>query len=155
MIWFLSHIRHNFADAFFPRLSEWTAAVILLALGVMLHLNPDRMTTGNVQAYALMLSIAPQPVWAFAMMTFGSFRCSILLVNGAWRRSPWARALTALLSVFFWNQITLSFAPTFGFAFILACGVLGMDLVNIFRAMLDARRVDDEIAARGKAADGK
>ncbi len=52
--------------------------------------------------------------------------------------------------MFFWMQITLSFAPVFGFAFVMAAGYLATDLINVFRAMRDARIVDDAIAAREK-----
>jgi hypothetical protein len=84
------------------------------------------------------------------MIVFGLVRLMILLINGAWRRSPHGRAVTAFLCCFFWTQIVLSFAPTFGFAFVMACGWLGADVINVMRAMRDARTVD-EAYARGRA----
>lgn len=140
-----AHIRENFAAAFFPRLSEWLAAFVVLALGWMLTANPDLMMPGKTD-YQLMLMIASQPFWSTVLILFGVCRLTILLINGAWRRSPHLRALAAFLSCFFWTQIALSFAPTFGFAFILACGWLGMDMINIMRAMRDARTIDDTYA---------
>ncbi len=150
----LAHFRHSFAAAFFPRLPEWAGAFVIFALGWMLSANPDRMTTGSGQGYRLMLSVAEQQTWSMVLVAFGLARLVILLINGAWRRSPWARALMAFASCFFWTQIVLSFAPTFGFAFILACGWLGMDLINVTRAMRDARTVDDAFA-RGEVSGHK
>lgn len=144
----IAHIRSSFAEAFFPRVSEWTPAVIITGLGWVLLVNEALMRTGTGKGYALMLSIAEQRTWAISLIVFGLCRITILFINGAWRRSPIARALAAALSMFFWTQIMLSFAPVFGFAFVAYAGFLGMDLVNIFRAMRDARIVDDAFAAR-------
>lgn len=141
-----AHIRTSFADAFFPRLAEWFAAGVLFALGWMLMVNDDLMATGTGRGYHLMLKIAGQETWCAILIGFGLVRLMILLVNGAWRRSPHGRAVTAFVSCYFWTQIALSFAPTFGFAFIMACGWLGADVVNVMRAMRDARSVDDAYA---------
>ncbi|KQS90289.1 hypothetical protein [Rhizobium sp. Leaf386] len=138
----VTHIRQNFSASFYPRRSEWVAAFTLFAMGWMLSANPELMANAKTQAYNLLQMIAPQPVWSVCLMLFGMGRLSVLLINGAWRRSPYMRAGMAFLSCFLWTQIVLSFAPTFGFAFILACGFLGMDLLNIMCAMSDARTVD-------------
>lgn len=149
----IAHIRDNFAAAFFPRLAEWVAAGVLLALGLMLSFNADlmakAMAAGEGGGYAFLLTIAGQGVWATTLTVFGTARMLILLINGAWRKSPVARAVTAFLSCFFWTQIVLSFQPTFGFAFVMACGWLLTDIVNIMRAARDARTVND-VLARGK-----
>jgi hypothetical protein len=146
----IAHIRDNFTAAFFPRWAEWSASCVLLALGLMLSINSDLMASslahGYGQGYAFLLAIAGQGVWATMLTVFGSFRLAVLLINGAWRRSPIARAVMAFLSCFFWTQISLSFAPTFGFAFVMACGWLLTDIVNIMRAARDARTVNDVLA---------
>jgi len=147
----LVHVRYSFAEAFFPRLSEWSAACMLLALSWMLFVNDALMATGTGRGYALMLSIADQATWAGVMLVFGMARVVVLFINGAWRRSPWARAIMAVLTCFFWAQIALSFLPVFGFSFMFASGFLVMDLINIVRAMRDARIVDDEYARRRRA----
>lgn len=142
-----AQMRDHFAEAFFPRLSEWTAAIVIFSLGWVLTLNPELMTSGaTTRGYVLMLAVAEQHTWAVLLKVFGALRLAVLLVNGAWRRSPWARAGTAMLPCFFWMQIALSFATVFGFAVTMAAGFLGMDLVNIFRAMRDARIVDEAYA---------
>ena len=144
----IAHLRTSFVEAFFPRLSEWTASAVIAALGWMLMANPDLMASGTGRGYVLMLTIAEQPTWAKALVIFGTARLIVLLINGAWRRSPLARAISAFLACFLWTQIATSFAPTFGFAFTMAAGLLGMEVVNTFRAMRDARIVDDAYARR-------
>jgi hypothetical protein len=151
----IAHIRANFSASFYPRWSEWSASWVLFFLGLMLSYNDQLMATaipaGTGKGYILLLAIAPQGVWAMALALFGSFRLVVLLINGAWHRSPVARAACAFLSCFFWTQIALSFEPTFGFAFVMACGWLLTDIVNVMRAARDARTVDDVLAARGKS----
>lgn len=138
----MAHIRHSFADAFFPRLSEWSCASCLLALGFMLSANPELMLSSKTQAYQLLSMIANQSTWAAIMQGFAIVRLMILLVNGAWRKSPHLRSFSAFLTCFFWTQIMLSFLPTFGFAFILSLWILLQDITNSIRAARDARIVD-------------
>lgn len=149
----VAHIRDNFSAAFFPRLPEWIASSVLLLIGVTLSINTDLMSSaiagGYGKGYTLLLTIAGQGVWATALTVFGFTRLLVLLINGAWRRSPVARAVFAFLSCFFWTQIVLSLAPTFGLAFASFCGWLVADMVNIMRAARDARTVND-VLARGK-----
>lgn len=149
-----AHIRDNFEKAFFPRLSEWWAAALLMGVGWMLGSNPDLMDNQMTHAYDLMLMIAEQQKWAIIMKLFATARLFVLLINGAWRRSPHLRALCAILSCFFWTQIALSFAPIFGFAFMFAAGILALDFVNTIRAARDARTVDYG-HARGRSSGGQ
>lgn len=148
-----AHIRTSFADAFFPRLSEWWLAGMLFGLGWMLSVNPDLMASGKTQAYQLMLMIFSQETWSWIMRTFAVMRLTILLINGAWRRSPHLRAFTAFLTMFFWTQIALSFAPTFGYAFVFSSGAVVLDFLNMVRAARDARTVD-YAHAKGRAEGG-
>ncbi|TDK38770.1 hypothetical protein E2F50_01045 [Rhizobium deserti] len=106
----LTHIRDNFANAFFPRWSEWWAANLLMVLGFVLTSNPDLMASSKSNAYQLMLMIFTQETWSAVMKVFAFCRLLVLLINGAWRRSPHLRATGAFLSCFFWVQITLSVA---------------------------------------------
>ncbi|MGX9145957.1 hypothetical protein ACWTU9_20340 [Mesorhizobium sp. 128a] len=149
----MAHFKTSFAEAFFPRWAEWAASGVLLSLGWMLWFHEMLMATaiagGYGQGYLLLLEITDQATWSMVLIFFGAVRLCILLINGAWRRSPWGRAGAAFVSCFFWTQIVLSFAPTFGFAFIMACGWLVTDMINVMRAMRDARIVD-EAYARGK-----
>lgn len=140
------HIRDNFSKAFFPRLSEWTAAFALFAIGWTLSANPELMATTKTQAYSLMLMIAPQDKWASALIAFATLRLLVLLINGSIRRSPHLRAVLAFFSCFPLALISLSFVSTFGIGMALAWTVLGMDMINILRAAGDAKTADYMIA---------
>lgn len=137
----LAHIRTNFAAAFFPRLSEWHAAGILVALGWMLIIN-DALMQPDIPGYRTMLSVTSQAAWGRIMLLFGIVRLAILLINGAWRKSPHARGVIAFLSCFFWYQAAVSFYAVLGFAFVFSAGLLVLDFVNLVRAFGDARIVD-------------
>lgn len=139
---FIAHIRDNFANSFYPRWAEWWAAGLLMGCGFMLASNPDLMVTSKTGAYEMMLMIFDQQDWSWVMRGFAFCRLVILLINGAWRRSPHLRAAGAVLTCFFWLQITLSIASTFGLFFVMALGILVLDFVNFIRAMRDARVVD-------------
>ncbi|MBO9100011.1 MULTISPECIES: hypothetical protein [unclassified Rhizobium] len=144
----LAHIRDNFAAAFFPRLSEWAAAAGVFLIGLVLAANPDLMATTKTQAYQLMLMIATQRSWAMMLMVFGGARLVVLLINGAWRRSPHLRAAMAFFSCFPYSLIFLSFQPTFGISMVLASIPLGMDMINVLRAAGDARTIDTKMNAQ-------
>lgn len=141
-----AHIRNNFAEAFFPRLSEWVAAGVLFALGWMLSSNETLMSSASTQAYRFMLSVADQQTWAWLLMCFGFARLVVMIINGGWRRTPHARVVSAFLSCFIWAQLMVSFAAVPGFALVMAGGYLALDLCNILRAARDARTVDDSFA---------
>lgn len=145
----LAHIRSNFAASFFPRMSEWAAAVAVFAVGVVLWSNPTLMQSTTTKAYGMMLMVAEQATWSKALMAFGGARLIVLAINGAWRRSPHARTVMAVLSCFPLYTIAMSFLPTQGIAMVLAFVVLGMDVVNAVRAAGDARTIDYAHAMRG------
>ncbi len=138
----LAHIQHNFAAAFYPRLSEWVAAGVTLAGGWILIKNPSLMANSQ-KGYDLMLGFASQNTWATLFMLMGFVRLCILLVNGAIVKSPWLRAGAAFLSCAIWMQLVSTFAPVQGLGVCMALGYLTMDYLNIIRSMMDARVIDE------------
>lgn len=141
-----AHIRDNFANAFFPRLSEWYCAAMLMGLGFILSANPDLMASSKTSAYQLLLMIASQETWSTVMKLFAAVRLLILLINGAWSRSPHLRSVSAFVTCFFWTQMALSFLPVMGLAFGMAAGLLALDFANSIRAARDARIIDHAVA---------
>jgi hypothetical protein len=145
----LTHISQSFETAFYPRLSEWFAAGVLLMIGWVLLNNTDLMqTTLPFEVKTSLLRIMSQSSWSVAFLFLGFARVVVLMINGAIRKSPWLRAIAASLSCFMWLAMFASFWSVQGIGMVLAGGYLGMDFVNIIRAMRDARQVDD--AYRGR-----
>jgi len=138
----VAHIRQHFADAFFPRLSEWSCAVVVFLIGYVLSINVDLMATSKSQAYDLMQMVGTQRQWAVGMMSFGGARLLVLLINGAIKRSPYLRATMAFFSCFPLCLIALSFAPILGISIVFASVFLGTEMINILRAARDARMVE-------------
>lgn len=138
----LTDFRRHFSNAFFPRLSEWMMAGHLLLLGYILTINTMLMQTGK-ESHRFLLMIADQNGWAIMLLLLGLVRFIILIINGAYRRSPHLRALTAVLSCFVWFQVAVSFYSIMGWAFAAYAIASITDLMNIMRCMRDARIVDD------------
>lgn len=149
-----AHIRDNFAAAFFPRWAEWVSAGVTALAGIVLRVNEDLMANAKTGAYDFMLSIAEQQTWATILILFAVARLTVLLINGAWRRSPYVRALMAFLACFLWTASVTSMSAVFGLAFAYATGFLVLDFGNMYRAARDARTVDEGLgnAGRGKSA---
>jgi hypothetical protein len=145
---FVAHVRDSFSAAFYPRLSEWSCAALLILIGFMLVINPGLMADGKSQAHALMLMVGQQSAWAQALLILGGIRISVLIINGAWRRSPHLRAVLAFLSCGPLCLIALSFTPVMGISTAYVWVPLATDMINAIRAAGDARNVDHEFAGR-------
>lgn len=138
----LAHIQTRLADAFFPRLLEWQAAFVMLAGGLLMLVNEDLFLDSYV-GYDLMLRWAAQASWGWYALTLGLVRIAVLLVNGAWRKSPHARAVAAFLSCSVWFPLYVSMSAAAGWGVVFAGGMLIGDLLNIVRTARDARVVDE------------
>lgn len=137
---------NQIGDSLRLRLSEWGLAAILFGWGWLLLLPYP--TFGN-PSFAEAARLAPEWAWGAACLTLGSARLAVLVVNGAWTRSPHARAVAAFLSCFIWVQIILAFwrAGTVSTALAVYPALLTMDIISVFRASADAR-LSDDIEAR-------
>ena len=62
----------------------------------------------------------------------------VLLINGAWWRSPHLRALMAFLSCFVWWQMSSDLVPNFALGFALLPPILALDAYNAIRAGREA-----------------
>jgi hypothetical protein len=138
----LAHFRH--------RVLEWALGAITLTVGMtLLHEYP----TLDQPALSEMARIASEEFWAWAMILIGLARLGALWINGAWRRSPWIRAATALMCAVVWLQITLGLLNvqmvTLGIAifpwFLVAEGY------SVWRAMSDARDASENKKAKSKS----
>jgi hypothetical protein len=146
--------RQTLADlrtAFFTRLSEWQSAVILLLWGGALLL-PDQMFIHDDWT-AFRLLFREESLGTLFVMG-GAFRLLVLAANGAWRPMYHLRAWMAMSSAVIWFSILLGFLSrgTIGTWLAVYPVLFAFDVVNVYRAMGDAARVD--LAANRSRANG-
>lgn len=139
-------------EHFAARVSEWFMAAIALLMGVGMALQPDLFARNP--GFAGLATIADQGVWMLTLLTVALVRLAALVINGAWRRSPWLRAATASVSAFVWWTLLLGVLlgmwrgglPGLGWAFYVP--MIALDLFNVYRAMRDAGTADKAAVAK-------
>lgn len=137
----------------FPvRKSEWFCAAVLFGCAMVLVMNPQIMS--QQPAYAAMLRFADQDAWMWALMVLSCGRLVALVINGAWRHSPHARAFFAFLAGFAWWQILAGLVPNAGFGLCFAAGFFVQDAFNFRQALLEAFIADGvrEVVRRNASA---
>ena len=134
-------IASGVSDHFTARKSEWACAVILFFWGVIVYLPAH--TFDNSGAFRVMAQMASEDTWGTAVMTIGTLRLVALIINGTFRRFPYAghaRAATAMLCCFVFLQISLgllqSGMPTPGLAVYPV--LLVLEISNVAAAWSDA-----------------
>jgi hypothetical protein len=146
-----SRMHRSLRETFPIRASEWALATILLNWSIILAANPDLFA--DRASYANLARFASQETWALLCLLAGVGRLLVLLINGAWRRTPHLRAIGAFVSCFFWFGITLGFAQNDLWSTGMAVYpvFLLLDGYNIFKAITDAAIIDNIYAsgARG------
>lgn len=138
----LAHISRSFRETFQARASEWALATMLFLWSVFLHINDDMFQTGAT--YHALSNILQQSTWAALCLVVGGGRLIVLAINGAWRRSPHFRGLSAFISSLFWFEITIGILQggeintglaVYPILFLLDC-------YNVIRAFGEAGRSD-------------
>lgn len=130
------HLRRHFR----PRSTEWLVAVLQVSWGVSVLRAPGAF---DAPVYALLLNIATPRAWGVGLVLFGLCRLVVLVINGAWRPSPYVRLLLSLISVLWGVQMVLSLVAT-GWsapAFAFAPAVILFDTLNIMHTADDAGSV--------------
>ncbi len=143
--------KFRFPDVVFtPRMSEWITTGALFGCGQILVANETLMTTSVVSAnYEMMLALGTQEHWSFVLRMVSVARIVLLAINGTWKKSPFLRALFALLCCLIWLQIVLSFFPLYGFGFVFSMTFLIIEVMNVMRAARESAFVPS-----GSAGDG-
>lgn len=137
------HLRRSFRETFPARASEWALSVILLNWSAVLMFNDTLFRDGA--SYRFLAQVAHQETWAWLCFMAAGSRLVVLGINGAWRRSPHARAAFAFMASFFWFQITIGFiqAGTFSTGLAVYPVLLALDSYNVLRAMGEAGIIDN------------
>jgi hypothetical protein len=133
----------HFRKTFRVRACEWLLAGIVFLWGVVL-IQPDDTFSRSV-AYQELGRWAAESTWAWFCLVGGGIRLAALGVNGAARPSPHVRTFFALLSAFFFLQLTLGFLigggpVSTGMAVYPLCAAF--DVYNAIRAADDAAETD-------------
>lgn len=140
---FFSHMVASFRETFPSRASEWATASMLFLWAIVLAQNPDLFyRPGSV--FRPLTDIASQGTWAWLCLVAGLGRLASLGINGAWRRTPHLRALTAFVTAGFWFLISVGIITsgngTTGLAIYPVLFLL--DAYNVIRSMGDAGSAD-------------
>lgn len=145
----LAHIRTSFAGNLYPRRTEWYCAFAIILIGLVLTYN-DGIMGADQRAYGVMLAFGSQNSWSKFLMIFGAARLIVLIVNGAWQKSPHMRSAMAIVSCLpFWT-IARSFSDEFGVPMVLGWVFLIMDVLNAMSAASDAKEVDSQVYEDGR-----
>ncbi|QKC83290.1 hypothetical protein [Mesorhizobium sp. NZP2077] len=138
-----AHISRSLRDTFPARASEWALATMLFGWSVILHASPDLFQSGP-PTYTALANIMPQSTWAALCLVVGGGRLVVLAVNGAWRRSPHARGLSAFISALFWFEITIGILQggSYGVGLAVYPVLFLLDCYNVIRAFGEAGRSD-------------
>lgn len=138
----ISHISISLRTTFPQRRAEWALGVVIFLWGVIL-LNNETLFSDGI-SYSEIARTASQETWGAICLALGLVRLLVLLINGAWRRSPHARALVAFLSCFFWFQVSMGMAAagTWSTGLAVYPVFLILDALNVIFALGEAGRSD-------------
>ena len=134
----LDHLARSLRETFPARASEWALGAMLFNWSVVLSLNPTLFEEGR--SYSELARWMSQDAWVWLCLAVGGARLLVLAINGAWRRSPHARAIAAFVSCFFWFQITLGMigAGTWSTGLAIYPVLFMLDAFNAIRSMGEA-----------------
>jgi len=150
----MAHIRMSFAGNLYPRRTEWLCAGLNIGMGILFMLNPTLMAV-NYKAYSVMLAFMTQHQWANFMVIFGAARIIVLIVNGAWRKSPHIRSFMAVVSCLPLWTAAWSFTPYFGLAMLGYWAWLITDIINAVVASSDAKESDSRAKHERSISNGR
>lgn len=130
------HVWQSLRRTFPIRKSEWAMAFATVAFWLVLSLNPHLFE--NFDGYDALAARAPQWFWAWFCFVIGVGRVAALFVNGAYWRSPHARAVCAFINCYLWYQMTMGFSENLGVAMIFAGTFFVIDALNFKQAFVEA-----------------
>lgn len=121
----------SLGETFEARASEWALASAMMLLAFMAFYN---VTLFDSPSFRVMASMADQYTWGWIFMTVGASRLAVLLINGAWWRTPAFRTLFSFMSVGVWFWLTLGLSGNFAIGFAVFPPMMALDFYNALRA---------------------
>ena len=123
--------------ATFPiRKSEWLMAFATCAFWLLFSVRYDLFTSSD--AYNGLAALAPQWVWSWFCFFVGIGRLAVLFVNGAYWRTPHARAAFAFLNYFLWYNLTVGLSVNLSLGMISFTTFFFADVFNFRQAFSEA-----------------
>src|SRR5690606_37859289 len=119
-------------DTFEARASEWALTGAILTMAVVFYLNDTMFLS---PAFSGLRDIANnQYIWASVFTVVGMLRLAVLLVNGAYWRTPHLRSFTAFLCAGVWFTLFLGFVRDGSVLSALMPWIFFLDAYNAKRA---------------------
>lgn len=129
------HAWQSLSDTFEARASEWAMSAAILCLGLVCVVNTELFLAPNFHGLTEWLS---QQTWAILFLLVGTARLTVLLINGAYWRTPQFRSIFAFISAGVWFQLLLGFAANISFALAIMPFLFLLDAYNALRAAREA-----------------
>jgi len=132
------HSFRSLQDTFEARASEWAFASMLILMSGVFFVNDGMLYQ---QAFDGLRTIAKsQLVWAFVFLIMGILRLTVLIINGAYWRTPHLRSLTAFLSSGLWFMLLIGFLRNGSIMTAVMPPLFLLDAYNAKRAAKEAGR---------------
>lgn len=129
------HAWESLNETFEARASEWCLGAATCTLALVSFLNVDLFKSPGFDRLA---DVAAQQTWAWIFLVFGGARITVLLINGAYWRTPLFRALLAFFTAGLWFQLTWGVAANWSFGIALMPWLFVLDTYNALRAGREA-----------------
>lgn len=139
--------------AFVIRMSEWMLAFVMATWGLILLFPEARFAD---PAWAGFRVVVEENTLGVLFLLGGFIRLAVLSLNGAYRPMYYVRAWMALTASVAWFAVCLGFlsAGVFGVWLATYPYFLIFDVVNTFRAVLDAAEVERQRIIQGQVNGG-
>ena len=123
-------------ETFEARASEWMLTGATLSLAVVFFANEGMFTR---EAFEGLRDINDSRIlWAIAFAVIGIIRLTVLIVNGAYWRTPHFRAATAFLCTGIWFALCAGFARNGSVLIAIVPWIFFLDAYNTRRAAKEA-----------------
>lgn len=132
----VAHSFESLKNTFEARASEWALTGVLVSMAVVFLVN-DTMFYG--ENFSRLREILDSRFgWAAVFSVVGLVRLAVLVINGAYWRTPHFRAATAFFSAGVWFLLFLGFVRNGSMMAAIAPWIFLLDAYNIKRASHEA-----------------